>query len=272
MNIDLQKGMFYCFGCEASGNIIKIVAQIEAINELQAVMKINKIGAAVGPDEERERVTPRELKEQAFFFYDSLPQQNWHTIINHYMLDRGFDAKTLNRFGVRINPSSTYPVILPLMMNGRFRGYVTRRIDEGEPKYLYSVGFSRARTLFGNLKKGRVLLGEGVFDMMAGVQFGYANTCSTLGWSISPQQARILQKYATSIVCALDNDQKGDEGYLKLKSRINLPIVRFPFPDGAKDLRDLTQTQFDEGMAVAIAEVDRLVLNDSSSESDDILY
>ena len=263
LNIYCKDESYYCFGCEARGSIIQLVAHLEATTELGALLKIAKIGASITPyTDEFYAQSFEELREGAYIFHTSLPKVDWASLTNHYMFTRGFDAKTLRRFDVRINPSSTYPVSIPIRMNSRFKGYVIKRTDGEEPKYLYSKGFQRTRTLFGSVKKGRVLLAECVFDAMAAVQFGYDNSCASLGWSISEAQAALLQKTATSIICALDNDKKGDEGFIRLRSRVDLPVVRFLFPSHRKDIREMTQTEFDFALARAIYEADRATLRE----------
>src|SRR5690606_26223142 len=118
---------------------------------------------------------------------------------------------------VRLNPVGENPVIIPMYENGKFKGYVSRRVDKEEPKYLYSKGFRRKSSLIGDVSKGYVFVTEGMLDRMKVFQFGYTNSCCLLGWKASEDHIRKLQKVTDTLIVGLDNTPTGREGFKFLK-------------------------------------------------------
>jgi DNA primase len=240
MYVSLKDGNFNCFGCSKSGNIYDLVAAIENVDSLHAAFIISKITKKYkGRGEikilETYEKPSEELLEDAKCFFYSLPKTPWDTIQKNYMFKRGFKKRTLRQFDVRINPSSNYPTIIPLKEQGIFKGYVCRRADHEEPKYLYNDGFSKKNTLFGDLEKGLVMVVEGSLDRMKVHQHGFKNVAALLGWKCSEYQAELLDKYSKKILCATDNDEAGEKGYDYLKSIFKKKVIRFRFPNDIKD-------------------------------------
>lgn len=251
MVVDLRDGRFYCFGCSTSGNMYDMIAKIEKVDSLVAMQKAVTIGKKYGGRgeikiPELHEKDKEDMRQQAEIFFESLqiPDWNlvkanyeWNTAKSNYMIDRGFKKKTLRRFDVRINKTSNYPVIIPINENEVFKGYVCRRVDGEEPKYLYNEGFSKKNTLFGNIEKGLVMVVEGSLDRMMVTQFGFKNVVAFLGWKCSDYQAGVLDRYGKRILCGTDNDEAGELGYDYLKSIFPKKnrVVRFLYPPKVKD-------------------------------------
>lgn len=237
LSFDLSKGLFYCFGCEAKGDMIAFVARLEQCDSFVALRKVVKIlgGFKSSPRVVVPPVNRKLAREEAFLFFNTLPKPRWLTIGSNYMLDRGFDFRTLSHFDVRLNPSSTHPVIIPLYQGNRFAGYVSRRTDAGEPRYWYNKGFMRRDTLVGKVVDGPVLVVEGIMDLMKAWQFGYHNSCAILGWKCAVHQLRLISAVQTSLICALDSDAAGERGYEYLRSKFKR-VRRFKFKKGVKDV------------------------------------
>lgn len=260
-SISVVKGAFYCFGCGASGTIVDLVAKLEhtdALHALRIVQKIHKgnkhkLTAIEFTIEEHDA---EQLQQEAYDFFYSLPKPSWDVITNNYMLSRGFTRKVLRHFDVRINQSSTYPIIIPLFERKHFRGYVCRRVDnETADKYRYNKGFSRHSVVVGRMDKDKpVLVVEGIMDLMKAYQYGYPNVCALLGWKCTAEQAKKLAKRAPSIICGLDNDEHGDQGYRELKEQLDMPVVRLPIID-VKDVGEMTQRQFDKAITRALSKL-----------------
>ena len=238
----VSKDGFFCFGCGASGGLADLIARIFSVSSLRALQLISKFNI------QRETFSEREFDvftlDDARLFFESLPHPSWSLICHHYLLQRGFIASTLEKFDVRINISSNYPVIIPLTEVGNFVGYICRRVDNGAPKYLYNRGFKRA-LISKELFSGRLLVVEGILDLMKAHQFGFYNSCALLGWKYTKEQANMISSFATSLVCALDNDEPGERGFIALKAFFTIPVIRFQFEKGRKDLADIdTKEEF----------------------------
>ena len=254
LSFNTQKNVFYCFSCEASGDCIDLVRSLEGYSsDMQAIRKIAKILRS--PDAASHlRVVPQEresyqaAREKAFTFYKSLPAIDWLKIASSYLYERGFTSQTLTQCGVKYNANSIYALVIPLVEQGVFYGYVTRRIDQVKSrKYLNNRGYPRSEILIGNLVPDRVLVVDGILDRMKAVQYGVTNATALLNWKISDVQARKLAAVATTVVCGLDNDEKGERGYEYLCAVMRpygVPVVRLPFPPEKKDVCDLSRKEF----------------------------
>lgn len=201
--------------------------------------------------------------KQAKNYYNNLPNPNWFrpsvkTEIEDetreckaYMQKRGFTALTLKNAQAKPSLNKFYPIVIPLLENGIFRGYVMRTFDpeiEQQRKYMYNTGFKRERTLpglFGKKRTGTdsVLLVEGYMDKLKANQLGVQSVVAILGWKISNTQIQKLKRASVkTLVCGLDNDEAGNKGYKYLKriGKINgFEVIRLHYPKGIKDMGDI---------------------------------
>lgn len=266
--IELEQEVFYCQGCGQGGSLIDLVAKLERVNTLEALRVIHRIEQGMAPDgivgvklvlPERvhDERTPTEARRKARDFFLSLPKVPWDRMAAHYMLDRGFERGTLEEFDVRINPSSDFPVIFPIRENGRFRGYMTRAVDDRPDKYRMSKGLPKTEILDGTVRPGAaVLLVEGHIDRMRAHQNGWPDTVSSLNWAISDTQLAKLGN-AGAIICGLDNDDAGERGYRIVRDalRRRIPVVRWRFPPWVKDHGELDRPEFAAGLRNALRQL-----------------
>ena len=259
LNISLTKEMFHCFGCGAKGNMVDFVSRIEDETKIKSLVILNKIhkgNMSKRPSYLKDyadmKVDKAKLKKESLFFFKSLPKQDWFSLekdifYKHkvYMFDRGYTPEILEKFSIKINPAGLYPIIVPLIEQGVYTGYIMRRVDKEEPKYLYSKGYVKREALVGNLKPGVVMIVEGVMDLMKTYQNGFKNVCALSGWKASAEQIKKIKKVTNKVICGLDNTPTGGDGYEILKEHFS--VKRFVFPEGgAKDLGDLDRHQFEK--------------------------
>lgn len=298
MQISIPKAFFYCYGCGASGSSIELYkhfAKLEdkSLTDLQARMQISKLlrtHAKLLSSTTSIEETPFSLLNQNFTFqqkesyregitearqyFYNLPSPNWYRpskvpaieeetrLCLQYMHKRGFTSLMLNKAQAKPSLNKYYPIVLPLLENGIFRGYVMRTFDpdiEQERKYMYNRGFKRERTLAGNYKHAdtvlvvegyiaehTVLIVEGYIDCLKAQSLGFKNVVAILGWKISGTQLEKLKKAKVKhIICGTDNDDAGRKGYkyLKLiqKQQQWFKVSRVRFQKGVKDFGDLNK-------------------------------
>lgn len=117
-------------------------------------------------------------------------------------------------------------VVFPIIdVRGRVIAFGGRIIRDGTdaPKYWNTpetLIFKKKDNLFGlnlakNDKSGRLLLMEGYMDVVALHQSGFGNAVASLGTAFTPEQARLVKRYAPRAVLCYDNDEAGIKATLR---------------------------------------------------------
>lgn len=172
---------------------------------------------------ERRGITP----EAVAAFHLGWAPDEWRGL-RDYLAARGFDDHDGVAAGLLIEPESggtVYDrfrgrVIIPIAdERGHFVALGGRILGPGEPKYLNSPQtdlFDKGRTLFGlNLaaeairKQGVAVVVEGYMDVIGPWQAGFQNVVATMGTSLTEQHVRLLRRYASRVVLAMDPDAAG---------------------------------------------------------------
>lgn len=270
--VDLEKGKWFCFGCQLNGDASKFVELMEAkyhkLNTLQSYQKYLKIlkssevtDIELARYQKAARPPRRDLYVQAYDFYHGLKRRDWRAFLDsldescdkdevsaiQYMLGRGFTPEALTKTGCRYTYSKPYSLVFPMMDNGIFKGWVSRTDDPEvakKRKYLYNTGFSRATTLVGDYgSKEYVFVVEGYMDRLKFVQFGVDNVVAILGWKMTSDQiCKLKEKGIKCVVSALDNDDCGKKGTLFLRQHFK--VVRFAYLKGIKDAGEMDRELF----------------------------
>lgn len=261
MSVDLETGKFFCFGCEAIGDAFDFVRRAEPeLTELQACIHLSKIlkskefaNMSFKVSKKRQR-NNKQLAIEAKDYYYGLSKTDWKNVdseeewILEYMENRGFNAQTLNRCGAKINYNKVYPIIFPMLDNGKFKGWVCRttnkRVEKNLAKYLYNDGFHKRTTVVGDYEGKKIIaVTEGYMDRLKMVQYGVNDVVALLGWHISDEQINKLKESGVELVIsALDNDECGEKGTELLKKYF--PVVRFQYPNGVKDPGEMDRKTF----------------------------
>lgn len=127
---------------------------------------------------------------------------------------------------------------------GNVLGFGGRAMGDAMPKYLNTSdtpAFNKRYTVFAaNLlrkAKGltRVILVEGYMDVVALSQFGIEGVAATLGTALTPEQARLLHRFAPEVHIAYDGDRAGQKAILRgldVLEAENVPVRVLDFPGG----------------------------------------
>nr|DAV95802.1 MAG TPA: DNA primase (bacterial type) [Caudoviricetes sp.] len=264
--LDFAEEKWFCFGCGRSGDAKDFVKEYEkkynGLNDLFAYRKYLQILKSSKCSDKKlnlarkkkGRKQDKQLWVEAYDFYHGLKIVDWKKqedediiALMSYMQNRGFDAKALNLVKAKYTYNDSYPLIFPMLDNGKFKGWVCRTTKaniEKKRKYLYNEGFSRATTLVGDYgAKDYVIVVEGYMDRLKFVQFGEENVVAILGWKMSAQQIEKLKsKGIKKVISALDNDNCGRKGTKFLNSHFE--VIRWKYLKGLKDPGDMTKESF----------------------------
>ncbi len=117
-------------------------------------------------------------------------------------------------------------IIFPIRdQHGRTIGFGGRILDEGIPKYLNSPQtplFDKSGVLYGlDLARqgirtsGVAVIVEGYTDVLMAHQYGLDNVVAQMGTALTEQQLKLLKRYTSRFVLALDPDAAGDQATLR---------------------------------------------------------
>ena len=267
MMVNLDNGMFHCFGCGCHGDARYLVRMVERKHHnasdiqceyvYQHIQRTTEVKPLNIPSVVKRKAVSREKYAIAYDYYHGLKKVPWKRsgeldeeskAVRDYMVDRGFLPDTLERLGAKVTYTDPYQLIFPIMDNGKFKGWVSRTADEEVAKYrkyLYNKGFSRANTVVGEYgDRDYVYVVEGFMDRAKLIQLGLDNVVAIFGWKMSPMQIKKLKDAGvTKIISALDNDEPGRKGTRWLKQNFD-SVTRWRYLKGIKDPGDMEVRSF----------------------------
>lgn len=176
----------------------------------------------------------------------------WHAL-SDYMKSQGYSENELveaNLCGIGKN-GGIYDqfrdrVIFPIIdLRGNVIAFGGRIIDGTGPKYLNSSDtpvFKKSRNLFSlnfakNSDEKRLILAEGYMDVISINQAGFENVVATLGTALTPEQARLMSRYAEEVIICYDSDGAGQAATHKAINLLSEAGVKTKIihMEGAKD-------------------------------------
>jgi DNA primase len=152
---------------------------------------------------------------------------SWDALSAH-LKQRGATAQQIERSGlvVRKDAGGFYDrfrarLIFPVLdAQGRAVAFGGRTLSpDGEPKYLNSPetpAYTKGRHLYGlhqtrdEIRRRKfVILVEGYLDLIVPFQAGVRNMVASLGTALTPEQAKLLGRFARKVVINYDGDRAG---------------------------------------------------------------
>lgn len=127
---------------------------------------------------------------------------------------------------------------------GKVLAFGGRILGQGQPKYLNTsdtpvfnkrLGVYAANLLRKERHLERVVLVEGYMDVVSLSQFGVTGVCATLGTALTPEQARLLKRFAPKVYISYDGDSAGQHAILRgldILEAEGIPARVLDFPDG----------------------------------------
>ncbi len=327
-SVDPAAGLFYCFGCGAGGDAIKLhmlttgddfPAAIEALAMRYGIPLPSRSEARFAggkPEQDLEGA----LQAAAAFFTDQL---NKSAFAREYLERRRIPPELIERFGLGYAPEGfqnltralhpripqadleaagliakseqrgdwydrfRHRLMFPIHNgSGRLVGFGGRTLGDDKAKYVNTNEtdrFHKGLLLYGlHLAKreiretSRAVLVEGYFDVIGTVACGLEGAVAGMGTALTPEQAKLLSRYAEEVVVAYDGDSAGENAFrralpLLLSDGLGVRRARFP---GSHDPDSLRLEQGEEAVRAAIgaaedavvAELDRAIPAGTSRE------
>lgn len=171
--------------------------------------------------------------------------------VGHRLMEEGFTEEELVQAGLMLRREgrtfdmfrnrAMFPIIDTY---GNVLGFGGRAMGDAMPKYLNTSdtpAFNKRYTVFAAnlLRKARgltrAILVEGYMDVVALSQFGVEGVAATLGTALTPEQARLLHRFAPEVYIAYDGDRAGQKAILRgleVLEGENVPVRVLDFPGG----------------------------------------
>lgn len=171
--------------------------------------------------------------------------------VGHRLMEEGFTEEELIQAGLMLRREgrtfdmfrnrAMFPIIDTY---GNVLGFGGRAMGDAMPKYLNTSdtpAFNKRYTVFAAnlLRKARgltrVILVEGYMDVVALSQFGVEGVAATLGTALTPEQARLLHRFAPEVYIAYDGDRAGQKAILRgleVLEGESVPVRVLDFPGG----------------------------------------
>src|SRR5436309_3851284 len=305
-SVDPAAGLFYCFGCGAGGDAIKLhmlttgddfPAAIEALAMRYGIPLPSRSEARFAggkPEQDLEGA----LQAAAAFFTDQLKKS---AFAREYLERRRIPPELIERFGLGYAPEGfqnltralhpripqadleaagliakseqrgdfydrfRHRLMFPIHNgSGRLVGFGGRTLGDDKAKYVNTNEtdrFHKGFLLYGlHLAKreiretSRAVLVEGYFDVIGTVACGLEGAVAGMGTALTPEQAKLLSRYAEEVVVAYDGDNAGENAFrralpLLLSERLGVRRARFP---GSHDPDSLRLEQGEEAVRTAI--------------------
>ena len=176
----------------------------------------------------REYLKARGITEETIkTFRLGFAPDSWEMLSAH-LLQKGATQEQLEKSGlvVKKDEGGSYDrfrgrLMFPVIdAQGRPIAFGGRTLEpEGEPKYLNSPetsAYTKGRHLFGlNLTRdeirraGFAILVEGYLDLIVPYQFGVRNVVASLGTALTPEQVKLVARFARKVVVNYDGDRAG---------------------------------------------------------------
>jgi len=227
--IDAVKFLADKFGLEipedktSEGDYKEFRKQVYEINRLAANYYYKCLLSEEGK-EALEYIKKRKLKASTVKSYGlGFAPNSWTGLID-YLVGQGYDKEFIKKAGLCAKSSKggyydyfRNRIMFPIIdVRGNVIGFGGRVMDDSQPKYLNSPDtpiFKKSLNLFSlNNAKGSgdvLILCEGYMDVISLYQAGFKNAVATLGTALTPEQARLISRYAKEVVISYDSDEAG---------------------------------------------------------------
>ncbi len=276
---------FYCFSCQASGDILRYVMLRDGVSFEQAVHTLcDDFGLTISDtDDYRQHMSIVQRNEQWV-----KQMETERTTIEEYLHKRGLTDETIEAYQLGYSPKQKALAIPMLDEWHRPVAFLYRYFDK-KPKYKNSKNvdglFTKGDFLFGmaqaqkHLKETKTLmLAEGAFDCMSAVQQG--NCCvAYCGISVTKSHVERIKSILGpvengKVVLCPDNDGKASKFVRRardlFKKHAPKVVVKVAvIPDGCKDFNDMLVAGKDIAKECKYLPIDLYVAMEIVSESDD---
>lgn len=237
--INPDKGVYNCW-VAGGGNLTQLVSNVRSINYDGAKRFVsNFVDLSLSREVfgyQLDRIFDSKWTEDGkmpYFVQTVLDQ--WSIESHPWFTQRNISKDVIRRYKLGYNTKDD-TIILPHFFENRLVGFQHRYLDDRRPKYKFTLGFPKDRTLWGyDTAKTTPIIVESVPSALMLISHGY-DALATFGASVTAKQCRLLRKYSNGIILSRDNDEAGIRWFNKIVSELDafLPIQTLDVIEGKK--------------------------------------
>jgi DNA primase len=126
-SVNAEEGLYYCFGCQASGDAISFVRATEAVDFVEAVERLaNRAGITIRFDDDRDRSEERNRRRELLaamtraveFYHERLLSHPDAGQARQYLRSRGYDGEIVRKFRLGYAPAGFDELVRALNLPG----------------------------------------------------------------------------------------------------------------------------------------------------------
>ena len=244
--VSKDHGTFFCFGCQTTKSLIEFIMHTSNRTYFEAIRYIKSKEQETSIEDS---VNKALIEKPEFVQYDELlikrltNQALESPRAVRYFEGRSITKESINKFNLGYSEkqdSVTIPIHSP---DGMCIGFVARTVEGKEFKN--TPGLPKGKVLF-NLHRikasSTVYVVESSFDAIRLWQLGIP-AIATLGANLGKMQIQLINKYVSRLILAMDQDDAGTTLRKNISSNVSIPTSTMEFPDGVKDIGDMTDEQ-----------------------------
>lgn len=203
MFINLDKGVFHCFGCEAKGSILKLIRDLTGKEPKDLIMEL--FLQEKEKRKENKEIIDEEVIETVIPF-EKITEKD--KVFINYLDKRGIKYDTAKEFDIRKGKDDMFGrLVFPVIENGKYVGYTGRAVFSGPPKWKHQQGFKPGNYLYNiDRVKDSVVLVEGIFDVLKLYQEGITAVALFGKGMTDYQLEKLLNKKVKEVFLCLDED------------------------------------------------------------------
>lgn len=201
----------------------------------------------------------------------------WDGLLRH-MKSKGFTEQELVAADLAKKTQKGYIIdtyrnraMFPIIdVKGSVIAFGGRVLDDSKPKYINTsdtLVYKKSQGVFALnfAKRGTdktLILCEGYMDVIAYHQAGFENAVAGLGTAFTPEQAKLISKYAEEVILSYDNDEAGQNATRKAigilsKTPLRIKVARL---QGGKDpdeiIKKYGKDKMQQILSSAVGDVD----------------
>jgi DNA primase len=244
--ISKEKGLFFCFGCHISKNLVEFIMAVSNRSYFESVRYIKQKDSEtditqfvnkklyVAPEfVQFDEVLIKRLNNQAL----EIPRAM------NYFYNRRITEASVNKFALGYSDKQDYVTIPVQSPDGMTIGFVARSIEGKDFKN--TPGLPKSKILF-NLHRVRsskfVYVVESSFDAIRLDQIGFP-AVATLGANVSSVQMKLLEKYFSDVILVADNDEAGSTMIGRIVGKIGSKVSVVNIDKKYKDIGEMSDEE-----------------------------